>query len=121
MILHAIDDYEAHGENPIGWYQALDDVERHAHEIGPEPEPEPATDTRTYYRVQMPAKAPGFNRAERALYDGHVVLADLNGRRDHNGAVTVLYDEGPLKGEECWISPDWLVRWVVEPNTRNEW
>lgn len=24
MILHAIDDYEAHGENPASWYQARD-------------------------------------------------------------------------------------------------
>lgn len=47
--------------------------------------------------------------------------ADAIAERDHNGAITVLYDEGPLKGEECWINPDWLVRWVVEPKTGGEW
>jgi len=121
MILHAIDDYEAHGQHPHHWYQALDDVERHAHEIGPEPEPETATDTRRLYRVQMPPKLSGWTRKDRAFYDGYLCWADMDGRRDHNGAVAVLFDEGPIEGREAWMHPEWLEPYVMGPSTAGEW
>ena len=75
--------------------------------------------TGTLYIVRLPQQ--GWTKAERELYDGRLVLADLDGRPDHTGAVSVLFLEGPLDGQEAWLKPDLLEPWVSEPNTSEDW